>query len=267
MTETVLLTADLGLGVARVTLNKPDDGNALDYSMIDALADVAAKLEEDDGVRAIVLMSEGRAFSDGYDRTWLRDHLSASRSQREADALAMLRMLAAWNHLSKPVVARVHGNAASPGIGLVCVSDIVVASDNVQFGITGSRLGLTPSLMAPFIISRIGETNCRALWLAGDWISARRARRIGLIRDTVENDEIDIVVDEVLADILDASPSATMSAKKLARHLARTVDEEALRDVAVAYADQWETPDAIEGVTAWLEDRSPRWPSEDDVTV
>ena len=142
------------------------------------------------------------------------------------------------------------------------VCDIVIASDNAQFGLSEVRLGLVPSVISPFVISRIGETKAREIFITGERISAQQALDINLLNYIAPLDKIDNIVDEKVNSILNNGPNAVKAAKELIINVTRMSTEEFQHYTAGLIADLRLSEEGQEGMNAFLEKREPNWVKE-----
>jgi methylglutaconyl-CoA hydratase len=260
MTEPLLLTDRRPDGSAWVTLNRPEIHNAFDDRLIADLTAQLTRLAEDPAVRAVVLTGGGKSFSAGADLNWMRRTASYGEAENLADARALAQLMATLNELPKPTIARVNGAALGGGTGLVACCDIVVASVEAIFGTTEVRLGLIPSVIGPYVVAAIGVRQARRLMLTGERIGAAEAARIGLVHEVVETDQLDSAVETVLGHVLRGGPGALVAAKRLIRDLAdRPIGPDLIDDTAARIAALRATPEAREGVTAFLAKRPPNW--------
>ncbi len=151
-----------GGAVARVMLSRPEVHNAFDASLIADLRAAFAALgnEEPTSLRAVVLAGDGPSFCAGADIAWMRAALTLDTEANEQDAMAMADMFETIDTCPVPVIARVQGAALGGGMGLCAVSDLVIAESGARFGFTETRLGILPAVIAPFVIAKIGETQC-----------------------------------------------------------------------------------------------------------
>ena len=245
--------------VARVVLCRPDVHNAFDDLVISHLHRAALELGADDGIRAVVLASEGPSFSAGADLRWMRRMADAGESENRADALAMARMFEAWYRLPRPVVGRIQGPALGGGVGLVSVCDIAVASTDAVFGFTEVRLGILPAVISPFAATRIGPAAARELFLTGERFPAERALEIGLVQRVVAPADLDVAVERVLADLLSGGPRAQASIKILLGEIAGRSPEDVRDLTAKTIAQARAGEEGQEGIRAFLERRAPAW--------
>jgi methylglutaconyl-CoA hydratase len=260
MTESSLLTDRRSNGSVWITLNRPAIHNAFDDRLIVELTNELTRLAADPAIRAVVLTGSGKSFSAGADLNWMRRTASYGEPENLADARALAKLMATLNELPKPTIARVNGAALGGGTGLVACCDIVIASDAAMFGTTEVRLGLIPSVIGPYVVAAIGVRQARRLMLTGERIDAAEAVRIGLVHEVVAADALDEAVQTVLAHLLRGGPNALAAAKRLVRHLAdRPIGPDLIDDTARRIAALRATPEAREGVAAFLAKRPPSW--------
>ncbi|TIX89838.1 crotonase/enoyl-CoA hydratase family protein [Rhizobium sp. P44RR-XXIV] len=259
MTPQTIRIATDERGVARLTLARPEKHNALSADMIDELTAAARDLGNDKAVRVVVLAGEGASFCAGGDLGWMRAQSSATRDGRMIEARRLAMLFKALNELPKPLVAHVHGNAFGGGIGILSVCDMVISATTARFGLTEVRLGIIPATISPYVVARIGEANARPLFLSGKIIDAWQAHAAGLLSRVVPEEALDEAVEAEVRHFLAASPQAAARAKALARSVGRPITDGMIDHVVEQLADAWETEEAKEGVTAFLEKRRPNW--------
>ena len=260
MTEASYLTERRPDGVVWLTLNRPEIHNAFDDRQIVEVTRAFDDLAADDTVRAVVLTGAGRSFSAGADLNWMRRTSTYSEADNLRDANALARLMQVLDQMPKPTVARVNGAALGGGTGLVACCDIVVASEQVVFGTTEVRLGIIPAVIGPYVIAAIGPRQARRLMLTGERIAAREAARIGLVHEVVAPDDLDATVATVLSNLLEGGPAAIAAAKRLVHDLSgRAIGQDLIDDTARRIAALRVSPEAREGVSAFLEKRKPGW--------
>ncbi|WP_421858671.1 crotonase/enoyl-CoA hydratase family protein [Oricola sp.] len=259
--ETILLDID-ARGIATVTLNRPDKHNAMNAQMIRELDAVAAQLAGEETVRAVVLAGAGQSFCAGGDLNWMKAQAEQDRSGKIAEARALAGMLAAWNALPKPVVARVHGRAYGGGIGLIAVSDVAIAAEGLRFSLTETRLGLIPATIGPFVVSRMGAGFARQVFFSGATFDVDFGLRSGFLARACAPADLDAAVEMECSAILKCAPGAVADAKALCRTLARQPEGDVLTMTAEALADRWETSEAQDGIAAFFAREAPPWRDE-----
>jgi methylglutaconyl-CoA hydratase len=247
-------------GVVRLTLSRPAIHNAFDDRQIAELGAAFGELARDDTVRAVVLTGSGRSFSAGADLNWMRRTTTYGEAENMRDANALAAMMKALYELPQPTVARVNGAALGGGTGLVACCDIVVASESAVFGTTEVRLGIMPAVIGPYVIAAIGARQARRLMLTGERITAYEAARIGLVHEVVAADQLDAAVERIVGQLLKGGPRAIAAAKRLVHELAgRPIEQGLIEDTARRIAALRATPEAREGLSAFLEKRKPGW--------
>ena len=256
--------------VRGLELNRPDSRNPLDGPMVDALSDAVADASEDASVRVILITGAGRAFSAGGNIGNIGDRLEVKAGADGRDPVATGnrrygRFLERFAAVSKVTVVAAAGAAMGGGAGLVAAADLAIASSQATFGFPETGIGLVPAQILPFVAARIGIQNARRLMLTGERISAVEARRIGLVDYLVEDPaDWQPRIDAVCASIVRGAPAALAATKQMLRQgpgmdawngrgLADYLDA-----AADAFARQMRS-EAIEGVTALREKRTPDW--------
>ncbi|EKE45146.1 hypothetical protein OCGS_0841 [Oceaniovalibus guishaninsula JLT2003] len=246
-------------GVATVTLARPEKRNALSAAMIAELHAAATDLGGDASVRAVVLTGQGAAFCAGGDLDWMRRQMGADAATRASEAGALAAMLGAWDALRRPVIGRVQGAALGGGVGLACICDVAVASDEATFGLTEVRLGLIPATIGPYVVARMGLARAREVFFSGRTFGADEAVRLGIVARAVPAADLDAVVEAEVAPYLKAAPGAVAAAKTLARRLGGAASDADVRASIDALVAAWEGDEAPQGVAAFFDRRPPPW--------
>lgn len=246
-------------GIATVTINRAEHRNAFTMATVEALAETFSDLGARTAVRAVVLTGAGRAFSAGGDLNWMRGVLQDPDGIGREGAGRISRLLEEIDQMPCPVIARVNGAAFGGGFGLICAADIAIASTDASFGLSEVRLGIVPGSISPFVLRRLGPAAARAFCLTGAALDTGTALRAGLIHRAVAPDDLDHAVDEVLAAILQSSPVAIATSKRLMREMSAAPQQDWAGLGLDAIAAAWKTEDAREGIGAFLEKRAPSW--------
>ena len=246
--------------VATVSLNRPEVRNAFNEAMIAELTDVFSQLQTRDDVRAIVLAANGPAFCAGADLNWMKKMASFSDEENRADARRLADMLSAIYRSTKPVIARVSGDAYAGGVGLAAACDIVVAVDSARFCLSEARLGLIAATIAPYVIRALGERASRRYFTTAEPFECATAHRLGLVHEAVPADALDATVQKLAAALCTNGPQAVRESKRLVQDVAGcSLDEALIDDTACRIARIRASAEAREGVAAFLEKRSPAW--------
>jgi methylglutaconyl-CoA hydratase len=249
--------------VARVWMNRAAVHNALNEDMIDELAETFLNLGEEPAVRVIVLSGRGKSFSAGGDIDYMKRQGAAPRETNLATARGLAEMFRIIAVCPKPTIARVNGAAMGGGLGLIAACDIAVAANSAVFAASEVRLGLIPSTIAPYVLRAIGPRQARRLFQTGERIDAAQAHRIGLVHETAEQDQLDARIRSIIDDLLAGGPGAQSAAKSLIETVAnRPITRELIEETAVRIAEIRSDPEAVEGLSAFLEKRPPDWVPE-----
>lgn len=246
--------------VARVTLNRPDVHNAFNEDMINSLIDCFDRIAIDDKIRVMVLQSAGKSFSAGADLNWMKKMALYSEAENMADAQRLALMLNKLYKLPKPTIARVQGASYGGAVGLIACCDIVVASRLSKYCLSEVKLGLIPATISPYVVKAIGARNAKQLFMTAQVFSARRARRIGLISETVSEDELDSQVDDFISALLKNGPRAVSCAKALVDEIEnQPIDEKLIHLTSEHIAKTRVSEEGQEGLKAFLDKRPAKW--------
>ncbi|MCP4425790.1 MAG: enoyl-CoA hydratase [Chloroflexi bacterium] len=245
--------------VLTIALNRPASHNALTPEMIGDLTAVFQSLSSRDDVRVVVLTGNGRSFCAGADLTFMRAAADYSFEENVADGEAIFDLMQAIDTCPKPVIGRVNGAAIGGGVGLVSACDIVVAVARAKFAFSEARLGIVPAVISPFVLAKIGVGNGRELFLTGERFNAKRARQIGLAQHVVAEDELDAKVNERIEQLLPAAPGAQTAVKELIRAVPYQPKEAMRNYTANLIAERRASDEGREGMSSFLEKRSPNW--------
>ena len=256
--ETVRIEVD-DQGTATLTLNQPDKHNALSAQMIQDLTQAAKLLGEDEAVRVVVLTGEGKSFCAGGDLGWMRQQFEADRQTRIAEAMKLAGMLRDLNTLPKPVIGRINGQAFGGGIGMISVCDTTVGVDEAKFALTETRLGLIPATISPYVVTRMGQSNARKVFMSGSRFDGNQAVELGLLSKSVSRDDLDAAVAAEVEAYHATAPGAVARSKALVFSVSPAIDEAMMLSTATQLADCWDSAEGQEGIRAFFDKRKPSW--------
>jgi len=241
---------------ARITLNRPDQRNAMSLDVLGRVTEALRGLGEDPGVRAIVIEGTGPAFSAGHDfREMVGRDLAFYR--RLFDACQ--EMMETVHAVPQPVIARVHAAAAAAGCQLVAACDLAVAADTARFSTPGVRNGIFCSTPMVPLSRAIGRKRALEMLVTGLPIDAATALDWGLVNRVVPAEELDAVV-ATLVDAIAASSGFVVGIGKRAFYDQIDLDERRAYDhMGGVMSMNMLAADAQEGVCAFLEKREPEW--------
>jgi methylglutaconyl-CoA hydratase len=246
-------------GVARLTLQRPEQHNAFDNILAGELRQALASLAGMDEVRVVILSGDGTTFCAGADLAYMQSLAAADEARNLADALAFAELFHALDHFPKPTIARVNGHAFGGGVGLIACCDIAVAADSALFALTEVRMGLVPATISPYVLRAIGARFARRWFLTAERLDANRAAQIGLIHDIAPAAKLDACIDGIVNELLKGGPQAQREAKELAREAALVLDAGLVRSTAQRLARLRVSAEGQEGIRAFLERRRPSW--------
>jgi methylglutaconyl-CoA hydratase len=238
--------------VEHLVLNRPHVRNAFNDGLIAEVTAWTERVLSDGDMRAVVISGAGPSFCAGADLVWMTRMAGYTREENLRDARAAAAMFDALNTLPVPVIARVHGAALGGGSGLAAVADIAVADESATFGFTEVKLGLVPSIIAPYVTAKIGQSAARELFVTGRRFSAEHAREIGLVHAVVTADHLDRSVRRYLDEILANGREAMATAKALLRNIASRSIEEATPLTTETIAARRASSEAQERMRAFL---------------
>jgi 2-(1,2-epoxy-1,2-dihydrophenyl)acetyl-CoA isomerase len=253
-------------GVAWITLNRPEAGNALTPEARNRVIDLLEAASGDLATRAVVLTATGKAFCTGADLRAPRDEAPRPEGapDRPVGTVARMirtgaqRLVAAVQDCEKPVVAAVNGTAAGLGAHLALACDLVLAAESSGFIEVFVRRGITPDGGGAYLLPRlVGLHKAKELVFFGDDCPAEEAARIGLVNKVVPPEELEATAAEWAGRLATGPTPAISLAKSL---LNRSLDADRATAFAAEAAAQeiaMTSEDAAEGVRSFVERRPP----------
>jgi 2-(1,2-epoxy-1,2-dihydrophenyl)acetyl-CoA isomerase len=243
-------------GVAWLRLNRPDSMNAINGPLRRALAETVKEAERDPEVRVLVVTGEGRAFCAGADVREFQEGFGAVEAIRGEYETLLLRL----HQMPKPTIAAVNGVAAGIGASLAFACDLRFASPEASFREAFVRIGLTVDGGATWLLPRlIGPGKALEMFYTGDPLGAPEAAALGLVNRMVEPDQLEPTVRELAERLATGPPAALGAIKRSVNFAGGATLEEAMDFEFLLQAVMMEGEDFREGVSAFLEKRSPRF--------
>ena len=251
-------------GVLTIALNRPDVRNAFNEVLISELSAAFSKRAMQKDVRVVILRGKGQVFCAGGDLNWMKRAASLDLEANFLDTHTLAQLFDQLNEFPKPVIGAFHGAAIGGGVGLVSICDYGITSSETVFSLSEVRLGLVPACIGPFVISKIGPSHARSLFISAERFQAQRALEIGLIHELASDAlALDAAVERVVSNILQAGPNAVTAAKELILNLSwperRSQIKDPLEYISRMLAELRTSPEGQEGVRAFLEKRKPTW--------
>lgn len=252
-----ILLIDIEAGIARLTLNRPKQYNALSGDMLTALQNAIDNIAQDKSVRVLIIAANGKAFCAGHD-------LKEVRSSDDPEFHKVLftqcsNFMQSISQLPQPVIAEVNGIATAAGCQLVAACDLAIAEGGARFAVSGINVGLFCSTPAVALSRNMHRKQAMRMLLTGEFIDALTAQQFGLINEVVPIEDLATKTKELAEIISNKSALAIGLGKKL-------FYQQLNMDLSAAYGAANETivcnidsHDAREGIDAFIEKRKPKW--------
>jgi enoyl-CoA hydratase/carnithine racemase len=255
-TEAILIRHDDN-GIATLTLNRPEQFNALSSDMLFELQAALDDISADASIRVVIIGANGRGFCAGHDLKEIRSSTDKAFHQALFDRCS--KVMLTINSMPQPVIAQIDGIATAAGCQLVANCDLAIATMESRFAVSGINLGLFCSTPAVPLSRNLSRKQAMQMLLTGDFISAEQAQSYGLINDVVNNNELKQATMDLAHKIAAKSPVATKLGKQM-------FYQQLPMDLSAAYAFASErmacnmdSEDAREGMDAFIEKRRPEW--------
>lgn len=237
-------------GVATITLDRPENRNALSAEVVNGLGDGLRRATDDEAVRVIVLTNEGPAFCAGAD---------LKGTSREEPRYTLPELFDLMQLGPKPVVGRIAGHCTGGGVGLAAACDISIAADDVQLGFTEVRIGVAPAMIAVVCLPKLRRGDALELFLSGEKIPAAHAAEVGLVNRAVGREALDTEVAAVVGRLVRGGPAALAAAKSLVFAVPGLERSEAFAWTQELSMSLFQGGEAAEGMAAFREKRAASW--------
>jgi methylglutaconyl-CoA hydratase len=253
--QSSLVRVTTAAGVRTLTLDSPNNRNALSTPLMTELLTALDAAVLDETVRVVVLSHTGPVFCSGAD---LKE-TSAAYASGVVPTGRLGELLAALWECPKPVLARVAGPARAGGLGLIAAADIAVCVRAATFAFTEVRLGVVPAVISATVLPRLAPRAAAELFLTGEVFDGARAAEVGLVTAAVAAGELDDAVAGYCAALVRGAPDALAGAKELLRRPRPESPRAALPELAALSARYFLSEEGREGVSAFREKRPARW--------
>ena len=247
-------------GVLTLWLNRPEKRNALNAGLVEALSEALASAEARDDSRVTVLRGEGSDFCAGADLADLERITELGAEASLADAERLGALLLQMRRHPRPLVAAVHGRALAGGCGLATACDLILASEDAEFGYPEVHLGFVPAMVMAILRKKLTEGRAFELVALGGLIPASEAFRIGLVNRIFPAEGFAEGVDDFVKDLATRPPEALKLTKALLYELADLSMEDGIKRGAQVNVEARQTDACREGVRAFLARRNTRNP-------
>lgn len=256
MSDSILL--NVSGGIATITLNRPDKGNAFDLEMSRRLAEVAVECDESSAVRCVVLNANGKMFCVGGD-------IGAFGSAADAVPALLKQMTGAIHsgiarllRMPKPLICAIHGPAAGAGLGLALMGDIVIAAKSANFTMAYTAIGLAPDGATTWLLPRLaGMRVAQEMAVSNRRVGAEEAVSLGLVTRVVDDSQLPDEVQNTAAVLASAATQAVGTVRSLLLASFTNTLETHLELESRGIADAASSYHGREGIRAFLEKRRP----------
>ena len=240
---------------AWITLNRPENRNALSSILVSELYSHLLAANEDAAVRSIVITGNGPAFCAGAD-------LKSPPGQTITGggrAVPYPEVLTTIMDSDKPVIAAINGAAFAGGLGLVGAADIVITVDDVLFSFSEVRIGVIPAVISVVCIPKLGTHHAMKLFLTGERFTGKQAVEFGFAHRAVPKEDLRAAVEKEIDAINLGGPNAVKECKKLVRHVAGLSREDGFAETSSWSTRLFQSEEGVEGIAAFREKRKPSW--------
>jgi methylglutaconyl-CoA hydratase len=218
-------------GVARIRLDRPDKRNALSLELLRALSAAVDRAASEPDLRVVLLEGADPCFCAGLDLKAALEEPDVIRSM----LLAFARTTTSIRRLDAPTIAKVQGAAIGGGCGLMVVCDFAVTHPEAKLGYPEVDFGISPAVVAPWLVRKIGPGAARAMLLAGGTMNGREGFDAGLATSLVEQNALEDTVEDLIGRLLKSGRQATIATKRCLNELdGANVEEEVLRGVELS---------------------------------
>ncbi|MDY6965551.1 MAG: enoyl-CoA hydratase [Halobacteriota archaeon] len=246
-------------GIATITINRPDARNSLDGKTYEELGIAIEDVRVDRDVRVVIITGAGKAFCAGLDLKYAGTMVRMTPPDVRA-FIRNIQQIFSLERLEKPVIAAVNGYAMGNGCDIALACDFRIASENAQFEMTYTKLGLIPDLGGTFRLPRlIGIEKAKELIYTGRRVDAKEAERIGLVSKVVPAEKLDSEVKEFAEKLAKGAPIAIGLAKMAINNGIGTDLRSAIEYEVYCQSLCLQTKDVAEAMAAFMGKREPKF--------
>lgn len=266
MDSTVPLFSEILLevsgAVATITLNRPQRGNAITPTMGKEIETALEFCKEQPHIRLLILTATGRYFCTGMDLT------AGNQSDLQEDlqqgagtaARSSLQLFLALQTFPKPVVLRMNGPAYGGGCGLVFCTDFRIAHEECFLCFSEVQRGIVPALISSIIVPQLGLFTTKQFMMSAEKLSVSRLFALGqMSRVVAKPEELDDALNHLVHQLLTCAPSAVAETKATCRFVAENSRDASVQFVQQVFSRTVQSPEAIFGVSEFLQKRTPNW--------
>jgi len=244
---------------ATLILNRPNVHNAFHFEMLNEILDVFKSIDCNN-VDILVIRGAGSSFCGGADIKWFSGLINLTEVELRNQLQSLSNVLwELYNH-SVTTIAVLTGSVLGGGIGLSAACDYVVGEEDIKMAFREVKLGITPALISPFVINKIGSNNAKELMLFGNYFSGTEAQKLGLVSHLVKKNELETALNNLIKELQSGGIKARKSIKTLISGInMQNVNPEILGFALNNSISVIRSEEAKEGFLAFLEKRKPNW--------
>lgn len=248
-------------GVARITLQRSEKGNALSSEIIEKIIKIcdALQWENENDVQLCAIEGKGDFFCSGIDFEEISERKTISKEEFFEEALNQARLLRQIASLPCPVLAKVKGGALGLGLGFVAVSDYVVAEEDSIFGTPEIKIGLPPVMESLYLNRKCGFSNSSLFSLSGEMVSVKEAISMGLVNRSFAKESFDKECEKIEGNFLECGPQALRKMKNLLLKISPVPNSEVEEFAAMQLSEAFDSKEFKEGIAALKQKRIPKW--------
>jgi len=258
-----VLTRENDGAVATLTLNRPDQLNALSEGLMSTLQAELDRIATESKTKVVILRGAGRAFCAGHDLREMQGQRQApdgGRAYYTALFAQCARLMSSIPRLPQPVIAKAHGIATAAGCQLVASCDMAVAAEGTRFGVNGVTIGLFCSTPMVALSRNLGRKKAFELLTTGDFLSAEQALEMGLVNRVAPADDLAAETRALAGKVADKLGYAVRVGKRAFYEQLEMSLDAAYAHSGRVIAENMLHRDTAEGVQAFLDKRKPNWP-------
>jgi methylglutaconyl-CoA hydratase len=247
--------------VLNLVLNRPEQHNALNGQMVREITLFFRQAGEDNDALAITIKGEGKSFCAGADLLWMKNSANLTPEENLAETLELSAMFEAIQNCPKVVIGMAHGSIFGGGNGLLAACDLAYCTRESRFSLSETRIGLVAATISPYLLHRMAPAAVKELLFTAERFDGIKAEATGLVnRSFISYWEMEKYVSDTIKAILEGGPSSIIESKKLVNHLSGFRFPEETNDrMAEILAYTRISPEAQEGMQAFIEKRQPSW--------
>eukprot|EP01098_Paradermamoeba_levis_P002645 TRINITY_DN1306_c0_g1_i1.p1 TRINITY_DN1306_c0_g1~~TRINITY_DN1306_c0_g1_i1.p1 ORF type:complete len:302 (+),score=86.04 TRINITY_DN1306_c0_g1_i1:91-906(+) len=246
--------------VAVLTLSRPEKGNAISLDMGAEIKTFIHEVEEDPGIRVLVVTGQGKYFCTGMDLSSSNQETLSQNLHSGDAAHSSYLLFETLKRFSKPIIAKINGPVLAGGLGVMFVADIRIATTDSFFCFAEVKRGIVPALISTYIIPQMGLYQAKKFMLTGERIPSKKALEIGMISEVAENEEqLEKLTNHYLNELLSGGPTAMRKIKELSHYVSCHTHEENVEFAKKIFTQTVHSEEASYGISCFIQKTKPDW--------